>query len=128
MRKTVSVPLARWQVALPLAGLPVAYAGAMGDWYGVTLLGLALLGILPIHCALCALFEWRMQRRFASLPVEVNFERGPDGERVAFVTRQDGGITSLAIPDDYDPDQDGGAWLIRQVAPDVAELLFGREP
>lgn len=120
---TVRVPIPKVNIWAGLLGILSAYLGMLsGSWLALSI-GIGAAGVMPFAVSLHWLAQKRFDRKVKHWPVSVQVMPGPDGERVAFVTAHGGEVSTLIIPDDYDPDDDGGLWLIRQVAPELAEML-----
>lgn len=109
---------------LGLVGTVIAWVGLFTDNWLALSIGIGAIGALPIMLGLHWLTRWRFDRKIAHWPVHVQVMPGEDGERVAFITTHDGSVSSMILPDDYDPSDDDGEWFIRQVAPDLAEGLY----
>lgn len=121
--KPVTVTLSAFQIAFALAGIPLAYIGFLvGPWW-LLAPAIGCLSALPLVCLAHWLAQEQTRRRIGWLPVEAHLMPGADGEQVAVVTRLDGSMTTLEVPDDYDPAQDGGQWLVEQLAPEPVEGL-----
>lgn len=121
---SVRVRIPKVGVYIGLLGSPVAYIGSIIDNPIVTGAGIGMLTVMPLGVA----FEWlaqrRLERKTKHWPAQVQMMLGPDGGRIAFVTTQGGSVSSLQVPDDYDPDDDFGEWFLREVAPDLAAMIF----
>ena len=125
--ETVRVQVPKLNIVLGLACLALALAGQILDESTLLAVGVGGMAALPIVLALKWIEQWQFNRKAKDWPVSVQVMPGPEGERIAFVTALDGTVSTLVIPDDYDPEDDGGRWLIEQVAPSLAELLDDEE-
>lgn len=124
---TVRTPVPKINIWLGLLGIAVAYAGMfVGSWLLLSI-GIGTMSVMPIGVAVQWLMQQRFERKIAHWPVHVQVVPGPEGERIAFITATDGTVSTLLLPDDYDPSDDDGEWFIRQVAPDLAEGLYDEE-
>jgi len=124
---TVHVRVPKLNIWLGLLCMVVAFAGQASGSSVLLAVGIGGLAALPIVLSLHWLSQWRFNRRAKDWPVQVQVMAGPDGERIAFVTALDGTVSTLVIPEDYTPEDDGGLWLIQQVAPSLAELIADDE-
>jgi hypothetical protein len=124
---TVRVPVPKINVWLGLLGIVLAYVGLIGGWWLALSVGLGAVAVMPFGVAFHWLAQWRFGKKVAHWPVHVQVMPGADGERVAFVTAHDGTVSTMILPDDYDPEDDGGEWFIRQVAPELAADIFDEE-
>jgi hypothetical protein len=113
-------------VALALGWLGMFLRPLIGDDASFVLCALAIggLGGFP----LTALAAWRraaIHKSFTDrLPRSVHVERGPDG-LIAIVQRGNGDVSTVPLPDDYDPNDDDGYALLVSLVP---EELRGMVP
>lgn len=121
----VSVPKLAYYAGVP--GMVIAYAGIFSGLGALIGVGVGLLVVLPLTVSLELLVVWRFRRRTAHWPISVDVMPGPDGERIAVFTTESGNVSTLVLPDDYHPEDDNAEWFIRQVAPDLAEAIYGEE-
>jgi hypothetical protein len=121
----VSVP--KVNIYLGVAGIPFSYAGMFAEQWVLLSIGIGLLSVMPIAVGLQWIARLRIERAISHWPARVQVETNEQGERIAFVTTAGGGVSTLVLPDDYSPEQDGGEWFLRQVAPDLAEQVYGKE-
>lgn len=124
---TVRVTVPKINIWVGLLSFALAFAGEMSGSGFLLAVGIGGLGVMPIAVALQWLAQWKFSRKMKDWPVSVQVMPGPDGERIAFVTSQDGTVSSLQLPDGYDPDDDQGEWLIRELAPELAAMIFDNE-
>lgn len=120
---TVRVVIPKVNIWLGCLAVGFSYAGLVTHHWLLVSVGVGSAAVMPFGVAFQWLAQWRFNRKVAHWPVSVQVMPGPDGGRIAFVTTHSGEVSSLVIPDDYDPSDDGGEWLFRQVAPDLADLI-----
>jgi hypothetical protein len=118
----VSVP--KVNIFLGVLGIPLAYVGMLAGQWALLSIGIGTLSVMPIAVSLQWLGQRRIERMTAGWPTQVQVMRGPEGERIAFVTTNNGTVSTVILPEHYSPEDDGGEWLIREVAPDLAAMLF----
>src|SRR4051812_33631068 len=110
-----------------VAGVPFAYAGMLAGQWVLLSIGIGTMSVMPIAVCLQWLYRARIERKIAHWPARVSVETNEDGQRIAFITTAGGSVSTLVLPDDYFPEQDGGEWFLRQVAPDLAKELYDEE-
>lgn len=121
---SVRVFVPRINIWLGLLGILFAYAGMFANQWLLLSIGVGTMSVMPIGVGVQWLAMWKFERRTAHWPLRVEVEPGPDDTRIALVTSNDGSVSTLELPDGYDPMDDDGEWFIRQVAPDLAHDLF----
>lgn len=120
---TVPIQVPKVNIWLGLVCGVCAYVGQVfGPWW-LLAVGVGGLIVMPLSIAFQWLGRARFLRMVAHWPSHVQvIER--DGERIAVVTLAGGGMTTLPLPDGYDPTDDDGEWFLRQLAPDLAAQIF----
>jgi hypothetical protein len=114
-------------VWLGLAGIVLCYTGMFtGSWLALSI-GVGTVSVMPIGVGVQWLYQWRFNRKVAHWPVHVQVMPDGEGGRVAFVTTHDGEVSSLVLPEGYDPSDDDGRWFMQQIAPDLAALMEEEE-
>lgn len=117
----VRVFVPRVNVWLGLGGVVLSYAGMFaGSWIMLSI-GIGTVSVMPVGVAYQWLYQHRFEKKIAHWPEFVQVMPNEDGERVAFIRARDGTVSTLVLPDDYDPDDDNGRWFLEQVAPDLIE-------
>lgn len=67
--------------------------------------------------------ERNMEKALGPLPRTFTFTHGPEG-RLLIVERVNGDITTLAVPDDYDPNDDNAQWLMDNLLDEKTRARF----
>jgi hypothetical protein len=120
---SVRVVVPKINVWIGLLGFVLAYAGMLSGYSLLLAIGVGALGVVTIGVSCHWLAQWRFNRKAKDWPVQVQVMLGPEGERIAFVTALGGDVSTIILPDDYNPEDDGGLWLIEQVAPSLRALI-----
>lgn len=120
----VTVPIPRAIVVCSAIGIVEAYLGLAVGAHALVVIGVALVAMLVVAVVHGRLIQIRFERAVAELPESVFLQRGPEGNLIAVVTKQGGGVAVVSLPEGYDPREDNGRLLLQEIAP---EISFGED-